>query len=332
MSLHRSRMALGCFPRTASCLVLALLALSCLPSKKPRVDGSPPPALEELVEAHPDIAERDLFHGVGGPELVPRTDVEYRFLEKDESGVNTNYEVEDPMGRKWDAKFGTEVNSEVVASRLHWAIGFHQPPLYYVREWRIASGPHAGVQVEARFRYESPDWKKDGEWPWQDNAFSGTREMRGLIVLNILINNWDLKTSNNKRYLRSQETPHRVFVVKDLGQSFGTSRRGFIGSNSSVADFLKEEFIQGTAGDRVQFVYQPAFWNMGVMHGITREDVLWTCRRLAQLSDRQWRDAFRAGGYSEVESSAFISHMQRKIRDGLALEPPATSRTRRVSR
>ena len=75
----------------------------------------------------------------------------------------------------------------------------------------------------------------------------------------------------------------------------------------------------------MQFVYQPAFWNVGVMRGLTREDVLWTCRRLAQLSDRQWRDAFRAGGYSDAESAAFIAHLQRKIRDGLALEPPDVS-------
>ena len=304
---------------------VALLCASCEPSGEAAERSSAPHPLEELIEPDPDIGERDLFHGVGGPELAPRSDVAYRFLDKDESGVNTNYEVEDPSGRRWDAKFGSEVKSEVVASRLHWAIGFHQPPLYYVREWRIESGPHAGVQPEARFRYESPDWKKDGHWAWQDNPFSGTQEMRGLIVLNILINNWDLKTSNNSRYLRSASTPHRVFVVKDLGQSFGRSRRGFIGSQSNVAHFLAEDFILGTDGDRVQFSYQPAFWNLGVMHGITRDDVLWTCRRLAQLSDRQWRDAFRAAGYSEAESAAFIGHMLRKIHDGLALERPLPS-------
>lgn len=306
-------------------LAIALLCLSCAPSEDPAERSSAPVELAELIEPDPDIAERDLFHGVGGPELSPRTDVAYRFLDKDESGVNTNYEIEDPSGRRWDAKFGSEVKSEVAASRLHWAIGFHQPPLYYVREWRIENGPHAGVQPEARFRYESPTWKKDGHWPWQENAFSGTQEMRGLIVLNILINNWDLKTSNNSRYLRSEGTPHRVFVVKDLGQSFGRSRRGFIGSQSSVVDFLAEDFILGTDGDRVQFSYQPAFWNLGVMHGLTRDDVLWTCRRLAQLSDRQWRDAFRAAGYDEEESAAFIGHMLRKIHDGLALERPASS-------
>jgi hypothetical protein len=103
------------------------------------------------------------------------------------------------------------------------------------------------------------------------------------------------------------------------------SRHGFIGGQSNAVDFAHEDFILGTVGDDVQLVYQPAFWNQGVMRGIRRQDVLWTCRRLAQLSDRQWRDAFRAGGYSDDESAAFIRHMQRKIRDGLALEPPESS-------
>jgi hypothetical protein len=312
---------------SSSILASALLALLGTGCHRSRGGGDPRAAdrIDELVEPHPDIARRDLFYGVGGPELVPRTDVAYRFLEADESGVSTNYDIEDPSGRKWDAKFGSEVKSEVVASRLHWAIGFHQAPLYYVREWRIAKGPHAGVQPEARFRYESPDWKKDGDWAWQDNPFSGTAEMRGLIVLNILINNWDLKTSNNKRYVRSADSPHQIFVVKDLGQSFGMSRRGFIGGRSNVVDFANEDLILGTMGDDVQFLYQPAFWNQGVMRGIRRQDVLWTCRRLAKLSDQQWRDAFRAGGYSDEESGVFIRQMQRKIRDGLALEPPASS-------
>jgi len=47
--------------------------------------------------------------------------------------------------------------------------------------------------------------------------------------------------------------------------------------------------------------------------------VLWTCRRLDRLSDRQWRDAFRAGGYSDEEGAAYFDVLKRKVREGLAL-------------
>src|SRR5262245_51054779 len=104
---------------SSSVLAAALLALLGTACHRSRGTGDPraEARIDELVEPHPDIAARDLYHGVGGPDLVPRTDVEYRFLEADESGVNTNYDIEDPSGRKWDAKFGSEVKSEVVASR-----------------------------------------------------------------------------------------------------------------------------------------------------------------------------------------------------------------------
>ena len=309
----------------ACAAVLLLASAACTPAARSRTPDSRPPPVEELVEANPNIAERDLFHGPGGEELVPRTDVAYRFISKDTSGINDNFEVEDPSGRRWDAKFGSEVKAEVAASRLHWAIGFHQPPVYYVPEWRIADGPHAGPQPEARFRYESPDWKKDGEWAWNDNPFNGTRELAGLLVLNVLINNWDLKTSNNKRYVRAHDLPHRIAIVKDLGQSFGLSRWGLIGTRSNPRQFARESLIRGVDGDQVKFHFGPPLWNPNVTRGITVDDVLWTCRRLAQLSDRQWDDAFRAAGYSEGEAAVFIQHLRRKVREGLELERSAES-------
>ena len=36
------------------------------------------------------------------------------------------------MVREWSLKLGPEAQSEVVASRLLWAIGFHQPPTYWL--------------------------------------------------------------------------------------------------------------------------------------------------------------------------------------------------------
>jgi hypothetical protein len=275
----------------------------------------------ELVEANPDIASRDLFYGVGGRANTPRTDVAYTFLKRKEKGASTNFVVEDPAGRKWNAKFGVEARSEVAVSHLLWAIGFHQPPVYYVREWRIADGKEAGVQPEARFRLEQPGWKKRGEWEWKDNPFVGTRELRGLVVLMAMLNSWDLKTSNNIVYeIRGDGAARRAFVVKDLGESLGSSVRVFLGTRDDLADFEKEGFIRGVKDGRVDLYYKPVILNWGIDDDIRVEDVLWTCRRLAKLSDKQWRDAFRSAGYSERETVAYVDRLKRKVREGLALE------------
>jgi hypothetical protein len=313
-------------PRLETSLACAMLAVvvstACTPfareSDTESTDSRPPP-ITQLVEPNPNTAARDLFYGVGGREQAPPKDAAFRFLERDESGVSTNLEVEDPSGRVWDAKLGKEVKPEIAASRLLWAIGFHQPAVYYVREWRIADGPETGVQPEARFRLERPDWKKGGEWAWRDNPFVGTRELRGLVVMMAMINNWDLKTSNNKIYERSQGSPSRLYVVKDLGDSFGRSVRFFLGTQNDPADFSREDLIREVDGDRVDLHYRPVILNWNVDEDITVDDVLWTCRRLDRLSDRQWRDAFRAAGYTDEEGAAFISQLRRKVAEGLAL-------------
>jgi hypothetical protein len=294
-------------------------------ARKPKTpDPDRPPPIEQLVEAKPKIEARDLFYGVGGAKLAPRADAAYRFLERDESGASTNIEVEDPNGRKWDAKLGVEAKSEVAASRLLWAIGFHQPPVYYVRKWRITSGKETGEQPEARFRLEKPGWKKDGTWEWQDNPFVGTRELRGLVVMMALLNSWDLKTSNNIIYEPEGGSPARLYVVKDLGESLGRSVRVFLGTLSNPADFTREGFIRDVKKDgRVELHFEPVILNRSVEDDVTVEDVLWTCRRLERLSDRQWGDAFRAAGYTDEETAAYVDHLKRKVREGLALGRPA---------
>jgi hypothetical protein len=200
-----------------------------------------------------------------------------------------------------------------------WAIGFHQPPIYYVRSWTVAGGPDPGPQPEARFRLKRADWKKRGEWKWNDNPFAGTRELRGLIVLMAMITNWDLKTSNNVVFEHRGDHA-REYVVKDLGESFGRSVRLYtLGKGNGIGDFQHEGFIRRVDGDRVEFYFQPIILNLHIASDITVDDVLWTCRRLATLSDRQWRDAFRAAGYSDDEVAAFSGRLREKVREGLAL-------------
>ena len=303
-------------------LLATVACMGCSPFARETRNPAP---TDQLVEANPDIDSRDLFYGVGGRANAPRTDIAYRFIKRDEKGVSTNFEIEDDKGRRWDAKFGRESQTEVAASRLLWAIGFHQPPVYFVREWRIGEGKEGGVQEQARFRLERKDWKRSGEWDWEDNPFLGTRELHGLVVMMAMINNWDLKTSNNKIYEPRDASPRRLYVVKDLGDSFGGSVRIFTGTLNNAAEFEREGLIRRVDGDRVELHYKPLLLNNGVDDELTVADVLWTCRRLAKLSDRQWRDAFRAAGYKDEEGAAFVRHLKSKVKEGLALGDGARS-------
>ena len=51
---------------------------------------------------------------------------------------------------------------------------------------------------------------------WYENPFVSTQPFKGLLVANLILNNWDWKTSNNKVY--------------DLADRDGASRRVFVGT------------------------------------------------------------------------------------------------------
>jgi len=44
-----------------------------------------------------------------------------------------------------------------------------------------------------------------------------------------------------------------------------------------------------------------------------------TCDRLGKLTDAQWRDAFRAGGFEPSVAERFIARLKVKIEEGLKL-------------
>ncbi len=158
----------------------------------------------ELWRDPADIGSRDLFHGPGGPALVPQA-VTYSFVARKTGGTNPGYDVRDPQGRLWIVKLGSESQSEVAVSRILWAIGFHQPPTYYVQHWQLAGGD-AREQPAGRFRPEVPGHETVDDWNWYENPFVGSRLFAALVTVNVLLKNWDLKTPNNKVHVVTNVT------------------------------------------------------------------------------------------------------------------------------
>ena len=305
----------GAMTRTAGALVLTLLAGACAPPPihPTRTDSS----LREELWQEPG-GRRDLFHGVGGPRLAPPRDATYRVEERDPSGFSTTLDLEDPSGRKWSAKLGPEAQAEVVASRIVWALGYHQPPSYFVASFRVKEGQGERQEGHARFR-PKVDWI-DGQdtWSWHQNPFVGSRPYRGLLVLMMILNSTDLKSDNNERYLvkRRGRAPVVWYTVKDLGASLGTTGK-FNPRRNDIDEFEAHGFIDKTSGDAVTFAF--AGRHQELLRSVTVADVKWTCRRLARLTSRQWDDAFRAGGYPEETRRRYIAKIKQKIAEGLAL-------------
>ena len=64
-------------------------------------------------------------------------DTNFRFVARDTSGWSQGFDVTDANGGEWSVKLGLEAQTEVVTSRILWAIGFHQPPTYYLERWSL---------------------------------------------------------------------------------------------------------------------------------------------------------------------------------------------------
>jgi len=291
---------------------------------------APPPAVpptpQEMAQfwVEPaDLAERDLFAGPWGLEYAPDPSAPYVFDAKKKQGLFTGfspgYTVNGPDGTEWSAKQGPEAQAEVSASRLVWALGFHQPPVYFLEKWTLVGGPNPGEQTRARFR---PEHKKTldkvGEWGWQSNPFRATPAHRGLMVMMIMLNNSDLKSAQNVIYDLKQprEGAQRWYVVRDLGHSFGETGK-FRADRNDVVEFETEAFTKGVDNGKVRFNWSG--FHKELVSDLAPADVHWTCERLGRLSDRQWADAFRAGGYDPALAERYIRRFKQKIAEGLAL-------------
>lgn len=306
----------------------SLLAVACTgcaaPLMRSTLLGPPTPAqLAELWEEPTDLAERNLFDGPWGKDLAPNPTATYAFVSEKTVGVSPGFAVTDEHGVEWSIKQGPEAKVEVVASRVLSAVGYHQPPVYYLPQWSLSGGPSPRVQPEARFRPKHTVLKDVGEWSWHQNPFIGTRPYDGLRVLMMILNESDLKNSNNTLYEvdepgDTQNVAHRRYVVRDIGAALGeTGRLG--PRRNDLALFERIGFIKSVKNGAVDFNYHGRHQELA--DHIAPEDVRWMCDLLAQLRIEQWRDAFRGGGYDAATSERFIARIREKIAEGQALTP-----------
>jgi hypothetical protein len=284
-----------------------------------------------------DIATRDLYYGPGGKEHQPVTG--YTFIKEDLNGTSPKFEVDDRDGVKWKVKLGVEAQPETVATRLVWAVGYTTSEAYFIPEMHVdglmgmkrgknligKDGTVHNVRVK-----RNPEGKKEGDWMWSDNPFTGTRELNGLRVVMALINNWDLKDINNGIF-EAKKGEQAFYEVSDLGASFGAPGLSFPFSRSkgNLDAYTHSRFITKETADYVDLgtpsrpaciyllVKPGEFFGRLHMrwigHRVPRADAKWMGELLAQLSPQQIQDAFRAAGYTPEQVAAFSDVVNKRI-------------------
>lgn len=311
-------------------VAVGVLCLTTLTACALRIRSSSdvPPSSSKMAEfwnEPVDLPQRDLLNGPGGIQGRPDTNDGFELIKVEASGASSGYHVRDKNGHQWSVKLGVEAQSEIAVSRLVWAMGFHQPATYYVPRWTLAQNGVSTEQPGGRFRLTPDHLKKSGTWAWQKNPFVGSEPFGGLVVLMVMVNNWDIKTSNNAlfEFEKPNNGAAQWFVVKDLGSSLGrTGMTGTLigpyrGTKNRLEDFEKERFIAGLSGDRVILHYRGAAYVPALPDVIRTSHVRWIAERLSRLSDEQWRQAFQAAGYSSNEVDRYVSRLKAKVDEGL---------------
>ena len=280
-----------------------------------------PPSADAIKQlwVDPGREPRDLSWGIGGQQYAPKPDAVYTFKERDASGFSAKYTVTDPDGVEWSAKIGPEAQTEVLLSRILWGLGYHQQPIYYLPSWTLERDGTRHTESEARFRPKLKALERlDEYWWWQQNAFVGTHELNGLLVVLLMFNSTDLKNDNNTIYKLKEpmEGADRWFVVRDLGASLGETGKMYPRRNC-LECFEQHGFITELDGDSVKFDYQGLHQELISM--IHPADVRWAAEHMQRLTDAQWHDAFRAANYADADAERYIRRLKEKIDDGLAL-------------
>jgi hypothetical protein len=320
--------------RLSSALIASVVALSvtaCAGAKRPSAQpGSSVPGAT-LWQEPGNIASRDLYNGPWGSRQAPDPNAVYTLVERKHSGVNPGMTVVDPQGREWSVKqpypsgLDDEAPVEVTLSRVLSGIGYHQPPVYYLRTFTLKDDWGTHTEAGGRFRLKEEALEDAGSWRWEDNPFIGTRPYEGLLVLLMMFNSTDLKNSNNTLYeRRNSGRVERWYVVRDIGSALGDTN-SFAARKNNPAAFERSPFILGVGNGYVEFANNSPYTAL-VSERIRPEHVTWASNLLARLSDQQWQDAFRAGGYEPQVANRFIQGLHKKIRQGQEVTPLAARR------
>jgi len=300
-------------------LALSFSTTAFAAQENPKKKSKPKPAgTPVLWRAPDDLPSRDLLLGPGGAGMRPDLS-RVTFLKDETGGYSTKFRVRDGRGREWVAKVGKEAQSETAAVRLVWAVGYMTEINYLVPRLTVeGKGTFENVRLEAR-----PDHvDRLDEWKWAENPFVRTKELQGLIIMMALLNNWDIKDTNNKvLHVRDPRTGREElhYVVSDLGATFGRVKLDVPGfwrisrSRNDPEDFSRDPFLEDVKRGTVLFFYKGK--RQDLFDYIRAEEARWIGSLLSKLSDRQIADAFRAANYSPAEVRMLTETVRSRINE-----------------
>ncbi len=227
-------------------------------------------AQARIWEDRGPIGQLDLYWGNASPERVPIGP--FTFLKEDASATNPKAIVRDARGVVWGVKWDEEVQSEVAATRLAWAMGLEVEETYFVESGQIVfpgSRPAldrinafvdgAGrFRSPARFERRDPEVVTKGRWAFASNPLARDGGYAVMVLMNVVMANWDAKDDNNKIVSITDATGTRdTYLIGDYGACFGKMGGEFSHSKYRLKDFAKNPpVVTGVSGETVHLGFK----------------------------------------------------------------------------
>ena len=312
-------------PALVALVTLALAAIGNLTS--PSVATAQP---RRILEDRGPVQNLDLHWGNASPDRAPIGP--FTFLSEDLGGTNPKATLQDAKGVQWNAKWDEEVQAEVAATRLAWALGLKVEETYYVETGRIVFpggrpslhrlGPFidktGGFRSAARFERRSSDLVAKGTWefgkmpPLTDGGYSI------LVLMDVVMANWDARDANNKILSVTDPTGTTDwYIVGDYGACFGKMGGTFAHSKYKLRDYLQNRpVITSVSGQTVHLGFSGS--NASAHASVPLQGVRLFAKRAAGLSLTQVEDAFRAAHASDAEVHGFAEATFQRIQEIVA--------------
>ena len=175
------------------------------------------------------------------------------------------------MGRK-DRQRSTIGN---FSDQLLWGVGYVTEVNYLVPRVTI---PGKGTFTNVRFEARPEKWDRAGEWKWKRNPFIGRPEFQGLKIMMAMINNWDLKDSNNvivnSRWQERCTLLHHQRSRRHLwSREHNAALLATHPEQKQSGEVCEVRVLEKVKGDRVVLHFGGK--NRGLMKDITVHDAQW---------------------------------------------------------
>lgn len=263
------------------------------------------------------IEQLDLYWGSASADRAPAGP--FTFIREDVSATNPKAVVRDARGVTWGVKWDEEVQAEVAATRLAWAMGLDVEETYYVDTGTIvfpASRPAfhrigsfidgAGrLKSPARFARHDPEVVSKGRWAFGANPLARDEGYAVLVLMNVLMGNWDAKDDNNKILsVTDAAGTSEWYLVGDYGACFGKMGGTMSHSKYNLKDFAKNPpVVTSVSGQTVHLGYNGR--NAAFHESVSLEGARLFAGMASHLSLKQVDDAFRAAHANDVDRQGF---------------------------